>query len=62
MKPKYHAILDRAIEDGVKRGYHRAFKHTDSPTEEHILFTIEECVMSEIYEYFTFEDEALGNV
>ena len=46
-----------AIEQGVARGYHRAFKHNDSPLEHSILDSIEECVMSQIYEYFTFEGE-----
>ena len=46
-----------AIEQGVARGYHRAFKHNDSPLEQSILDSIEECVMSQIYEYFTFEGE-----
>jgi hypothetical protein len=59
MKPKFRAILETAIEQGVRRGYRRAFKYNDSPTEEHILTTIEECVMSEVYEYFSFEDELL---
>jgi len=49
-------ILEMAIEQGVRRGYVRAFKHNDSPSEEHILSTIEECIMEEIYEYFTFDD------
>jgi len=56
MKPKIRVILEQAIEQGTRRGYHRAFKHNDSPTEEHILDTIENCVMAEIYEYFTFDD------
>lgn len=57
MRPKIRVILDRAIEEGVRRGYRRAFKHNDSPSEEHILGTIEDCVMGEIYEYFDFDDE-----
>jgi hypothetical protein len=57
MIAKTKVILEMAIEQGVRRGYVRAFKHNDSPTEEHILSTIEECVMGEIYEYFSFDDE-----
>jgi hypothetical protein len=56
MKPKIRVILEQAIEAGVRRGYRRAFKHNDSPTEEHILDTIENCVMAAIYEYFDFEE------
>ncbi len=57
MKPKIHVILSQAIEEGVLRGYRRAFKHNEDPSEEVICETIEECVMSQIYEYFTFDEE-----
>ena len=57
MKVKTRVILEMAIEAGVRRGYRRAFKHIDNPTEESICEQIEECVMSEVYEYFSFEDE-----
>ena len=59
MKPKYRVILEMAIENGVARGYRRAFKHNDSPHEDEILSNIEECVMSEIHEYFSFDDETI---
>lgn len=57
MKPKFRVILDQAIEEGVLRGYRRAFKHIEDPTEESICQHIEEQVISSLYEYFTFEDE-----
>ncbi len=57
MKPKIHVILSQAINEGVLRGYRRAFKHNEDPSEEVICETIEECVMSQIYEYFTFPEE-----
>ncbi len=57
MKPKIHVILSQAIEEGTRRGYRRAFKHNEDPSEEIICETIEECVMSQIYEYFTFPEE-----
>jgi len=59
MKPKFRVILNQAIEEGVLLGYRRAFKHNEDPSEEVICETIEECVMSQIYEYFTFDDENL---
>jgi len=59
MKPKFRVILDQAIEEGVRRGYSRAHKHNEDPSEEVICDTIEDCVMSQIYEYFTFDDENL---
>jgi hypothetical protein len=57
MKAKTRYILEKAIEVGVARGYGRAFKHTDSPAEVTILESIEDTVMFEIHQYFTFEDD-----
>ncbi len=57
MKPKFRVILEQAIEEGTRRGYMRAFKHNEEPSEEIICETIEDCVMSSLYEYFTFDNE-----
>ena len=57
MKPKIRVILEMAIEEGVRRGYSRAHKHVENPTEGAIIESIEEHVMSAIYEYFTFDEE-----
>jgi hypothetical protein len=57
MRPKFRVILEMAIEEGVRRGYSRAFKHNENPNEGAIIEHIEEAVMSSIYEYFDFEDE-----
>ena len=57
MKPKFRVILDQAISEGVKIGYRRAFKHNEEPTEEAICETIEDCVMSSLYEYFDFDED-----
>lgn len=56
MKPKFRVILEQAIEEGVRRGYSRAHKHVESPTEDSIIEHIEDAVMSSIYEYFDFEE------
>jgi hypothetical protein len=57
MKPKTRVILEMAIEQGVRRGYSRAHKHVENPTEGAIVEHIEDAVMSQIYEYFTFDEE-----
>ena len=59
MKAKTLVILEMAINVGVKRGWHKAHKHIENPNEGTIRDNIEECVMSEIYEYFSFDDEIL---
>ena len=55
MKPKTYLILDRCVEEGVRRGYHRAFKHVEKPSEEAIIQSIEDAVMASICEFFKFE-------
>ena len=59
MKAKTLVILEMAIEVGIRRGWNRAHKHIENPNEATIRDNIEECVMSEIHEYFSFEDENL---
>ena len=54
MQPRVDVILRDCIENGIKRGYRRAFKHVENPDEDSIFENIEECIMGEIYEYFSF--------
>ena len=57
MKPKIYTILAQAVEDGVKRGYRRAFKYVEAPNEASIIEAVEDAVMASILEYFTFDSE-----
>ena len=57
MKAKTRVILEMAIEEGVRRGWHLAHKHVENPAEGAIIERIEDAVMSQIYEYFTFDEE-----
>lgn len=59
MKPKTRVIIEMAIEEGVRRGYSRAHKHVENPTEGAIIEHVEEAVMGAIYEYFTFDERDL---
>ena len=56
MKAKTRRLIEDAIERGIQRGYYRAFKHSDSPTQDSIFADISDCIMLEIDEYFTFEE------
>jgi len=49
-------MLERCIEHGTERGYRRAFKHSDSPSEAHILSEIDAAIWLEIDTYFDFEE------
>jgi len=50
--PKTYLLLDRCIEEGVRYGLNRAYKHTDSPTREHMENEIAMAIMHEITEWF----------
>ena len=58
MKPKFHKILEQAINEGVLRGYRRAHKHVENPTEGAIIDNVVEQVMNSLDEYFDFEEDA----
>jgi hypothetical protein len=57
LRPRTYNVLQLAIEDGVKCGWHRAHKHTENPNEEDIYQAIESAVMDSICEWFIFDDE-----
>lgn len=57
MKPRTIVVLNDCIERGAARGWRLAHKHVESPTEEAILERIQEAVMAEIYEWFSFDDD-----
>lgn len=59
MRPKTYKILDDAVSAGVGYGIQRAFKHTDSPTQEAIELEVARAVMGAISEVFTFTEEEL---
>ncbi len=51
----YH-ILERAVEEGILRGYHRAHKHTDAPGELTIQEEIRQAIMGNLCEVLVFDD------
>ena len=57
MKPKEQAVIEMCIENGLSRGIRRAYKHTDEPSEEHMLDAMEKAIMEEIHEWFEFDEK-----
>jgi hypothetical protein len=55
MKIKSYPVIDRAVEEGIAYGYRRAFKHTDTPTEENIKIAIHDAVMNSLAEVIEFD-------
>lgn len=56
MKPKLRVILEQAIDEGVRVGYRRAYKHTEQPNEDWVIETINNEIMNVIDLYFDFEE------
>ena len=57
MQPKIRVILEKAIEEGVRHGYSRAYKHNDDPSDGAVIEAIGDAVMNAIDDYFTFDKE-----
>ena len=57
MKPNIYKILTECIERGASYGVMRAFKHTDNPGYDNIAEAVENAIMNEICEHFTFDED-----
>ena len=56
MKPKFDVVLDIALEEGIRLGYSRAYKHDENPSESMIVQSIINYVKETLYEYFDFDN------
>lgn len=54
MKVNDYAVFTECLENGINRGYRRSFKHTDTPSEEHMKQEIYNAVLNEVCDYFKF--------
>jgi len=49
-----YTVLSRAVEEGAHYGVNRAYKHTDTPSRDTIIYEVEMAVMnalSEVVDY-----------
>jgi hypothetical protein len=58
MKVRAYPVLCQAVEKGVAYGWRRAHKHNDAPDPETIEEQIVEAVLSEVCDYFDFDEHA----
>lgn len=56
MKANEYQLMVQCVEEGYKYGYHRAHKHTDTPTPEQLAAAIQEAIINAMCEWFMFED------
>lgn len=54
IKLKAYKIISNAVEIGISAGLNRAKKHTDEPTEDHIIESVHSYVMLELDEIIDF--------
>ncbi len=57
MKVRAYPVLCRAVEEGVAYGWQCAHKHLDAPDAETIKEQIGRAVLSEVAQYFDFDDD-----
>jgi hypothetical protein len=57
MQVKEYQVLVDCVERGVMHGMNRAHKHTDTPLPEYVNRQVIDAVLSEICEYFNFDNE-----
>jgi hypothetical protein len=62
MQVKEYTVLTDCVERGVAFGMARAYKHSDTPTPEHINGQIIDAVLVEICEYFDFDNEVFKEI
>lgn len=57
IRAKTYPLMREAVEAGIAYGWHRAYKHTNTPEPAAIMEAIEEAVMNAICERFEFEGD-----
>jgi len=57
MHANYYAIITDAIEVGLKLGWNRAHKHTETPELDDILEAQENAIIARLSEFVTWNDE-----
>ena len=57
MKPREYRLFTECLENGLRRGYRRAHKYGDNPSEEQLLESLHTNVLGEVSEYFAFSPD-----
>ena len=55
MKPRIYVIIRDCVENGIRYGIRRAYKHTDEPSEDLLESEIHSAIMNELDSRFEFE-------
>jgi len=58
VRVRAYEVIRRAVEDGACRGVARAFKHTEQPSRDLLIDSVEEAIMGELSDVLAFEEPA----
>jgi hypothetical protein len=57
LKINTYVIISRAVEDGIHRGWNRAFKYAESPSSDTIKSEIEKEVLNSLTEVISWSED-----
>lgn len=57
MKPKFRAVFEMALEEGIRAGYYRAHKHNESPDVEDFVTHTAVGILNSLDDWFKFEED-----
>lgn len=57
MELKFYEIIEKALEEGIAYGFRRAYKHSDSPSEEILKEYILHAMMTSLDEIIQFKQK-----
>jgi hypothetical protein len=57
LKINTYVVISRAVEEGITRGWYRAHKHIDTPSEPTIKSEIEKEVLNSLTEIISWSDD-----
>lgn len=58
MKPNFRKVLEMAIDEGARYGYHRAFKHTTEPHDDAIVDSIVTEIFNSLDTWFDLGEDS----
>ena len=51
-----YTVISRAVEEGIAYGLTRAYKHTNTPSRDHLAIDLEQAVLNALCEVLEFPD------
>lgn len=59
MKVNKFKVLEMVLENGIRYGFRRAYKHTENPSDEYVYQCIFDAITTEFFEWFNFDENEM---